>query len=165
MLNAQDIVRLPKYSPGELLEPSITERLAVVESQLRQLSDSVSTNTEKRLCMEGDLYTLTKKAASIPSQSYAETLKTATGEQRKKLAVKLTLASKDHSRTHRMRKVEYGTVKRVSRQAPRFMNESRGVDSTTQADDSDKPFDVPRCLQRKNERRITQKTVTGTATS
>ena len=49
MLNAHDIVRLPRHYPGELLEPSIAERLAVVESQLRQLGDSVSTNTEKRL--------------------------------------------------------------------------------------------------------------------
>ncbi|KAI0238796.1 hypothetical protein LSAT2_010457, partial [Lamellibrachia satsuma] len=119
MLNAQDIVRLPKYSPGELLGPSIAERLAAVESQLRQLNDSVSTNTEKRLRMEGDLTTLTKKAASTPSQSYAETLKIGTGEQQKKLAVKLPPASTDHSRKHRMRKVESGTVKRVSWQAPR----------------------------------------------
>ena len=78
-----------------------------------------------------------------------------------------------------MRKLESGTVKRVSRQAPRVM---RVIDSTTQAskrstisftmlprknaaDDSDKPFDVPRYLQRKNERRIAQKTLTGMATS
>ena len=33
------------------------------------------------------------------------------------------------------------------------------------ADDSDKPFNVPRYLQRKNERHIVQKTLTGTATS
>ena len=104
MLNAQDIVRLPKYSPGELLGPSLAERLAVMESQLRQLSDSVSTNTDKRLRMEGDVTTLIKKAATTPSQSYTETLKTATGEQQKKLAVKLPPASTDHSRTHRMEK-------------------------------------------------------------
>ncbi|KAI0208450.1 hypothetical protein LSAT2_006877, partial [Lamellibrachia satsuma] len=108
------LVRLPKYSPCELLRPSLAERLAVVESQLRQLSDSVSTNKEIRLRMEGDLTTLTKKSASIPSQSYAETLKTATGGQEKKLAVKLPPTSTDHSRKHRMRKVDYGTVKRMS---------------------------------------------------
>ena len=34
MLNAKDTVRLPRYSPGELLEPSVAEQLAVVESQL-----------------------------------------------------------------------------------------------------------------------------------
>ncbi|KAI0207724.1 hypothetical protein LSAT2_007705 [Lamellibrachia satsuma] len=66
MLNAQNIVRLPKYSPSELLEPWLAEPQAVVESQLRQLSDSVSTNTEKRLHVDGDLTTLTKKAASTP---------------------------------------------------------------------------------------------------
>ena len=60
MSNAQDIVRLPKYYPADLLEPSLTERLAVVESQLRQLNDSVSTNTEKCLRMKSDLITLTK---------------------------------------------------------------------------------------------------------
>ena len=118
MLNTQDIVQLPKYSPDELLEPSLVERLAMVESQLRELNDSISTNTEKRLRMEGDLTTLTKKAASTPSQSYAETLKTATGEQQKKLAVTLPTASTDHLRKHRMRKVESGTVKQVSWQAP-----------------------------------------------
>ena len=189
MLNAQDIVRLPKYSPCEWLGLSIAKRLAVVESQLRQLNDSISRNTEKRLRMEGDLTTLTKKAATIPSQSYAETLKTVTGEQQKKLAVKLPPASTDHSRKHRMRKVESGTVKRVRWQAPRVMSESRVVDSTTQAskqstrhlidnvatqersgansiaDDSDKPFEVPRYLQRKNKRRITQKMLTGPAAS
>ena len=53
MLNAQDIVRLPKNSPGELLEPSVAERLAVVESQLRQLNDSASTNTQKTSAREG----------------------------------------------------------------------------------------------------------------
>ena len=40
VLSANDIVRLPKYSPGELLEPSLAERLAVVEGQLFQLNDS-----------------------------------------------------------------------------------------------------------------------------
>ncbi|KAI0211012.1 hypothetical protein LSAT2_004208, partial [Lamellibrachia satsuma] len=109
MLNTQDIV--PKYSPDELLELSLVEWLAMVESQLRELNDSISMNTEKRL---RDLTTLTKKAVSTPSQSYAETLKTATGEQQKKLAVKLPPASTNHSRKHRMRKVESGTVKQVS---------------------------------------------------
>ncbi|KAI0239977.1 hypothetical protein LSAT2_009314 [Lamellibrachia satsuma] len=52
---------------------SIAERLAVVENQLLQLSDSVSTNTEKHLRMEGDLTTLTKKTASTPSQSCVST--------------------------------------------------------------------------------------------
>ena len=69
------------------------------------------------------------------------------------------------------------------------MNESRVVDLTTQAsklstrhlvddvamqersgansiaDDSDKPFEVPRYLHRKNKRCMTQKMLTGTATS
>ena len=42
--------------------------------------------------------------------------------KKKKLAVKLPPASTDHSRKHRMRKVESGTVKRVNRQAPRVMS-------------------------------------------
>ena len=80
-------------------------------------------------------------------------------------------------------------MKRGSWQAPRVMSESMVVDSTTQtskqstrhlvddvatqersdanstAADSDKPFEVPRCLQRTNERCMTQKTLTGTAAS
>lgn len=184
VLNAQDIVRLPKYSPGELLEPSLVERLAVLESQLRQLSDSVSTNTEKRLRMEGDISTLAKKAASTPSRSYAETLKTSTDKQQKKLTVKLTPASTDQSGKHRKKKVASGTVKRTSRQAPRVASESRTVGSTTVVDSAalvvndvdtqgridvnssaGDSFEIPSYLRRKNERRMAKKTVTGTATA
>ena len=151
----------------------------MVESQLRQLSDSVSTNKEKRLCMEGDLTTLTKKTRVHPSQSYAETLKTAIGEQQKKLAVKLPPASTDHSRKHRMRKVEYGTVKRMSQESlTRLLKQASKQSTRHLVDDvamqersdansiaNDSSFEVPRYLQRKNNRRMTQKTLTGTASS
>ena len=42
VLDAKDIARLPKYFPAELLEPSLAERMAVVESQLQQLNDNAS---------------------------------------------------------------------------------------------------------------------------
>ena len=43
VLCASAIVRLPKYSTGELLEPSLAERLAVVEGQLLQMTLSRAT--------------------------------------------------------------------------------------------------------------------------
>ena len=65
VLSANDIVRLPKYSPGELLEPSLAERLAVVEGQLFQLNDTVSCNATKRTTIEKRCDQLEKRMQNV----------------------------------------------------------------------------------------------------
>ena len=55
VLDANDIVRLPKYSPGLLLQPSMAERLAFVESHLQQLNDRVSRKSKKELHVSEEL--------------------------------------------------------------------------------------------------------------
>ena len=69
VLCASDIVRLPKYSPGELLEPSLAERLAFVESQLLQLNDTVSCNATKRTLVEQKCDQLEKRMQNVAPAS------------------------------------------------------------------------------------------------
>ena len=69
VLCASDIVRLPKYSPGELLEPSLAERLAVVEGQLLQLNDTVSSNATKRTLVEQKCDQLEKRLQNVAAAS------------------------------------------------------------------------------------------------
>ena len=68
VLCASDIVRLPKYSPGELLEPSLAERLAVVEGQLLQY-DTVSCNATKRTLVEQKCDQLEKRMQNVAPAS------------------------------------------------------------------------------------------------
>ena len=69
VLCASDIVRLPKYSPGELLEPSLAERLAVVEGQLLQLNDTASCNATKRTLVEQKCDQLEKRMQNVAHAS------------------------------------------------------------------------------------------------
>ena len=69
VLCASDIVRLPKYSPGELLEPSLAARLAVVEGQLLQLNDTVSCNATKRTLVEQKCDQLEKRMQNVAPTS------------------------------------------------------------------------------------------------
>ena len=52
VVDASDISRLPKYEPGELLEPSMLQRLQTMEAQITQLHQVMDTNVAR--CIEVD---------------------------------------------------------------------------------------------------------------
>jgi hypothetical protein len=52
VVDAADISRLPKYEPGELLEPSMLQRLHTMEAQIQQLHTTLDMNVAR--CLEVD---------------------------------------------------------------------------------------------------------------
>ena len=52
VVSAADIHRLPRCEPGELLEPSIIQRLTLVEAQLRQLHQNMDSTVAR--CIQTD---------------------------------------------------------------------------------------------------------------
>ena len=105
VLDAKDIARLPKYSPGELLEPSLAERMAVVESQLQQLNDNASSNAAKRIMYEQKVDSLEKRDKKpladnqdnrAPCGSVCSTVRSTQAWRNVPLTVRLPSDSKSH---------------------------------------------------------------------
>lgn len=182
LLNAKDMVRLPKYA--------LVERLAVVQSQTTKWQCHLDYDHKPAYGEWTDHPN--QEAASSPSQSYFEVLKTMTDGQQKKQTVKMPHTITKQSRKHRANKDYSGLIEQVSWHTLPAKDETGtrsvsgdssqttqqssihpdddistrgriGVDSTL--DDASNPYQIPRYIQEKINKRLNQKTVTGTATS
>ncbi len=180
-MEAKDVIRLPKFAPGELIEPSVASRLAVVETQLTQLISQMTASDAKQL----ELSERVNKISLTPrekSPSFSEIVKQGTtqhskpsesdsakpkcdntpqqntGSLKSGLYVKLPPLQKIPASTNK-------ATKQPVQSKPNSLctggyNQHQSTESTSRHRESD--FQVPKYLQRKAERRDKHKSVTGT---
>ena len=157
VMNATEILRLPKYSPGELLEPSILQRLAIVEAQIEQLHTSQLTVENKVRCMSHHDEVIKRPllptpAAETTSDSSQTNVPSATNDTKvSQKASSTAIQSVTHTRCDKV-------PERVD-QAPKASNSITSLRSHRHDDNDD--FVTPRYLRRRVARNDRNKIIIG----
>jgi len=171
LMSAEDIVRLPRIHPGELLEASIAERLAVIEAQLKQISSNANRESIQRVTLEGKVDMLSGKINATISTDMINADHNLVVNLPPLNSTKHSNSSQGHNKSHPLMSSLFSrsskpTTQRHAHKTPQPPQKTESVVQSAHAsrDGEDDGFEVPRYLRRKEDRKRDRHTVTGSAT-
>ncbi len=173
IVSACDIHRLPRCQPGELIEPSILQRLLTVEAQMKQLHQSMDSTVTR--CIESDdkVSAIATKIQMSPYIGAAQSTKTpvilsapSADLSYAPLTVKMpppgqkkTTTTKSHSQRE-VRNDGRKSSEKPSTKAPSLESQPGAPAGSAQDDDG---FTLPRYVQRKQLRDNQRQGIRGSA--